>query len=83
MRIASLGEESWQTGVSKSVLGECLMRQGRYDEAEALLVDGLETLQAANGPTEAALRRLVSLYETVGRVGDAATYREMLHELAS
>jgi serine/threonine-protein kinase len=72
MRIATLGEASWQTGVSKSVLGECLMRQGRHAEAEPLLVDGYRTLRDGQGPTEAALRRLVTFYETLNQDDDAA-----------
>ncbi|MBT8400193.1 MAG: hypothetical protein KJO98_06935, partial [Rhodothermia bacterium] len=65
------------------VLGECLMALGRYAEAEQLLIAGFETIRKANGPMDAALKRLISFYETVEREERATTYREMLDESAA
>jgi tetratricopeptide (TPR) repeat protein len=80
-RIATLGEDSWWTGITKSLLGECLMRMGRNDEAEKELVDGYTTLREAGGPQEAALRRLVEFYETVEQPDRAAEYKDFLDAL--
>ncbi|MEM0961559.1 MAG: serine/threonine-protein kinase [Bacteroidota bacterium] len=80
VRREALGADSWRTGVSESTLGECLLRQGRLAEAERHLVAGYETIRAASGPEDAALRRLVELYETTGRDAEAAPYRERLAE---
>ena len=81
LRREATGDASWPTGVAQSTLGDCLMRQGRLAEAERLLVAGYETIRAADGPEEAALRRLVELYETTDRAPQAAPYRERLAEL--
>ena len=81
VRRETLGGDSWRTGVSQSALGECLMRQGRLAEAEALLTNGYRTIRAASGPEEAALRRLVELYETTGRDAEAEPHRRRLREL--
>ena len=78
MRIATLGEDSWWTGVSKSVLGDCLMQQGRHAAAEPLLVEGYTTLRDGKGPTEAALQRLVTLYEALNQEEKASEYRALL-----
>lgn len=54
------------------------MRQGRFAEAEPLLVEGYHTLRDGNGPTEAALRRLVAFYEEQGQNEEATAYRVLL-----
>ncbi len=78
IQVATLREDSWWTGISKSVLGECLMHQRRYDEAESLLVEGYVTARDGKGPTGAALRRLAAFYEAVNDHGKAAEYHELL-----
>ncbi|HMB92174.1 MAG TPA: serine/threonine-protein kinase [Rhodothermales bacterium] len=83
MRIATLGEDSWWTGVSKSVLGDCLMQQGRHAAAEPLLLEGYTTLRDGKGPTEAALQRLVTFYETLNQDEEAADYRALLDASSS
>lgn len=80
MRIRTVGENTWHTGVAKSVLGECLMAQGRLDEAEGYLVEGYQTLRDEQGPTEAALKRLVAFYRMRGDETSAETYGRLLEE---
>ena len=67
LRRRSLGPDAWRTGVSESLLGECLWRLGQLDAAEHHLVAGLQTIEAADGPTGAAQRRLDAFYADAGR----------------
>jgi hypothetical protein len=51
--------------VAQSLLGEALVRQLRYAEAEALLIDaftGMDPKPFSSGPKRAALRRIIDLY---------------------
>lgn len=75
IRLETLGGEAWRTAVTRSTLGECLMLQGRYLEAEPLLVEGYRGLRAQDGPTRAALERLVTYYDRVGSPELASEYR--------
>ena len=56
---------------SESVLGACLTAEGRYREAEALLLRAHAALEASRGPDHArtveAHKRLADLYRTWGR----------------
>jgi len=56
------------------------MLQQRYTEAEPFLVEGYTTLRDGNGPTEAALRRLVAFYAQVDRPEQASTYQALLND---
>ncbi len=60
-------------------LGECLMTEKRYADAEPLLKESYETLaavQVSNSPMlEEARQRLVSLYDEWGRLRAADQYR--------
>jgi hypothetical protein len=63
---------------AESVLGGCLARLGRFQEAEPLLLRGHEGLAAAAARApyrRAALTRLVALYEAWGKPDLAARYR--------
>ena len=57
--------EHWLTGEAASWLGACLTAQGRFEEAEPLLVEGLRAVEGARGPehrkTVQARRRLAEL----------------------
>lgn len=68
--LASLGAEHWRVGVHRSLLGRCLLRAGRHDEAERELLAARDIL-AQRGPDDANLRAtetaLRELYETTGR----------------
>jgi tetratricopeptide (TPR) repeat protein len=74
----TMGADSWRTGMTESVLGECLWRQGRLDEAERHLLAGYATVRDASGPQPPTLRRLVAFYEDTGRPDDAARYAALL-----
>ncbi len=57
--------EHWLTGEAASWLGACLTAQGRFEEAEPLLVEGLRAVEGARGPDHRsavrARRRLAEL----------------------
>ncbi len=77
-----LGPEGRGAASARSALAAALIGQGRYDEAERLLLDSLPVLRAKLGDdhriTVRALRRLVTVYESTGRPRDAETYRALL-----
>lgn len=71
-----------KTAEAKSVLGECLSAQGRYAEAEPLLLEAVEQLKTAAGVKPERLyhatARLRRLYEDWSRPEEAARWqREM------
>jgi serine/threonine protein kinase/tetratricopeptide (TPR) repeat protein len=63
-------------------LGECLVAQAKWPEAETLLLSALTKLPedpaTPSGTRKRALEQLVTLYERSGRPEDAATYRAQL-----
>jgi hypothetical protein len=65
--------------LSESALGECLLAQKRYSEAEPFVLRGYEGLKAKvtdqDPRTVDARKKLVSLYEALGKVAEAARYR--------
>ncbi len=67
----ALAPEDWRTRGAESVLGVCLTRLGRYDEAEPLLEGSYQALLAQRGEdareTREARERLIELYERSGR----------------
>ena len=66
-------------GVSEGALGECLTSQKGYAEAEPLLLRSYATIkniQGEHGPsTLEAARRLMTLYQSWGKPGEAARYQ--------
>lgn len=63
------------------MLGEALAGQGRYAEAEPLLVEGYEKMappKSAVSRKREALERVIKLYETWGKPEEAARYRALL-----
>ena len=72
---------TWTTGNAKSLLGENLMGQRKFSEAERLLLEANEDFDAHPPPaTEAKmvgfnLQRLVWLYEQWGKPEQAAAWR--------
>ena len=66
----------------QSLLGGCLVRLGRFDEAEKLLLECHASV--AGGPRVAGvLEGLVALYESWGRSDQAESYRRQLERLES
>jgi hypothetical protein len=72
------------------MVGECLLRQGKYDEAEPLLLSGYEGMKQREQTIAPAFRRirlkegierLIRLYEETGRPDRAAEWRRQLDEL--
>ncbi|MEE8153400.1 MAG: tetratricopeptide repeat protein [Phycisphaerales bacterium] len=64
---------------TQSVLGGCLVRLGRYEQAKPLLVESLPIIRERWGEqqkhTLAALDRIISLYEAWGKPQEAEEYR--------
>jgi hypothetical protein len=73
------------TALTKGALGEVLLDEKKYAEAEPLLLhsyEGLKQSQAANSPrTRNSLLRLVTLYENWGRPDAANEYRKIIGSL--
>jgi serine protease AprX len=64
---AALPDGHWSPSDARSVLGECLVAEGRLEDAEPLLLAGYEGLVAARGAehprSRAALERIAALYD--------------------
>jgi serine/threonine-protein kinase len=71
----------WRLPDIQSVLGAALAGQGRFEEAEGLVLDGYVQLDHVQGAdsyfTQQARRRLVELYDAWGKPELAAPYREL------
>jgi tetratricopeptide (TPR) repeat protein len=79
--------EDWTTCHTRSLLGDALLGQKKYAEAEPILVQGYEGLKAREGqipPLYARYRiteageRVVQLYEAWGQTDKAAAWRTKL-----
>jgi len=79
----ALHPNSWHTGETRSLLGEALAAQGRYAEAEPLLLEGFDGIKRRRDPQDvlpaarivAARDRLVRLYEAWGKPAEAERFR--------
>jgi hypothetical protein len=78
--------DKWTTSHTQSLLGEALLNQKKYAEAEPLLLQGYEgmkqreakiSLQNKVRLTE-GLERLVQLYEAIGKKDQADNWRKEL-----
>jgi len=82
LREANLPEKHFMTALSKGALGEFLVTQKRFAEAEPLLLGSYEALkssQSADSPRiRAAAERLVALYNDSGKPTDANNFRSRL-----
>ena len=82
MRTDSLPKEHFWVAQANDALGEYLTIQGRYDEAEPLLLQSYESLKfsqgAGNPRTRLAAQRLIALYEGWGKPDRANEYRAEL-----
>jgi tetratricopeptide (TPR) repeat protein len=80
--------DDWLTFNAQSMLGDSLLGQKRYAEAEPLLLSGYEGMKQrdstipSNGRVrlDQALQRLVQLYEATGRPDQAAEWQKRLAE---
>jgi eukaryotic-like serine/threonine-protein kinase len=84
IRTDSVPKEHFWAALANGALGECLTIQGRYDEAEPLLVGSCERLKSSQGATNPrtrlALRRLIMLYDDWGKHDIAKKYKTRLDQ---
>jgi serine/threonine protein kinase len=82
VRTDSLPKEHFWVALANGALGECLTTQGRYAEAEPLLLQSYESLKSSQGATNPrthlALRRLITLYNDWGKHDTANIYKNRL-----
>ena len=78
LRLGGLPKEHPDTAETESVLGACLVAQGRFAEAEPLLVGSHRLMLAKrtdrSRETRDALDRIVQLYAKWGRPEEARRY---------
>ena len=78
-RLRAFGADDWRVGMTKSLLGSALTSLGRYDEAEALLLEARRLLKDVPGAqgreAKATVTRLHTLYEAWRRPDKAAEFR--------
>jgi len=78
----SLKPDHWMIHRSRINLGACLIKLKRHGEAEEQLLAGYAGLKAALGEehaqTRKAVSRLIELYESWGKPGQAEPYRALL-----
>ncbi|HSK76936.1 MAG TPA: tetratricopeptide repeat protein [Thermoanaerobaculia bacterium] len=74
--------DSWRVPDAESVLGSCLTVQGRFKEAEPILIGSYTVLAKDSGDgakqVPEALKRIVDLYAAWGKPEQAAVYRAKL-----
>ena len=85
VRQKALPEGHWLIADTNSQLGAALAGEGKFAEAEPLLLEAYATLRDGRGVpadrTRAAVRRIVQLYESWGKADRAAEWRARLQEL--
>ena len=76
------GDHNGMVVMARTHLGDALRGEGRYAEAEPLLLAGYERFKVPNPVTKSwrdhALRSLVRLYEAEGRPGEVEKYQALL-----
>jgi tetratricopeptide (TPR) repeat protein len=79
IQIQNFGDDSWQTATTASMLGDVLTTLNRFQEAEPILVRSYEIIRAEfgddHGRTQAALGRVIRVYEESGDEESVAKYR--------
>jgi serine/threonine protein kinase/tetratricopeptide (TPR) repeat protein len=75
-------EEDWTIGGTKSLLGAALLARGQLSEAETVLLDALQDLEATPSPRRRdvndTISRLIQLYDARELPERAAAYRAAL-----
>jgi serine/threonine-protein kinase len=81
IRRKKLDPGAWEIADSESALGGCLVTLGRFAEAESLLIQGYQTLEASRGHedhlTQTAIQHLIKLYRAWGKPEQAARYEAL------
>jgi serine/threonine protein kinase/tetratricopeptide (TPR) repeat protein len=80
--------ENWRAFDACSMLGASLAGQGKYAEAEPLLVSGYQGIKqrelgiprTTNPPVSESIKRLARLYELTNRADQAAEWKKKLEE---
>lgn len=84
IRTRLLPKGNLQISRTQQVLGEFLVRQNRYSEAEPLLLESYQSLEASSPATDQrridAARRLSVLYSNWGKPEKAAKYNAILNQ---
>ena len=76
----------WSTFNAKSILGEALLSQKKFADAEPVLLEGYQGMKQREAKIPAsgkirltqALERLVQLYDAWGKPEEAAKWRKLL-----
>jgi tetratricopeptide (TPR) repeat protein len=80
-----LAPDDWETHNTKSLIGDAMLGQRKYADAEPLLLKGYEGLQQTEAQIKPidrsvwlgdALERLVKLYNALGKPDEAARWRK-------
>ena len=76
----SLLEGDWSLALASSILGEALAAQGRYEEAQPLLVESFHELLQSHRyrRRKEGFDRLAAFYQLVGRPEEIPAYRALL-----
>jgi len=82
IQLGTFPEDHWRVATTESLLGGCLTHMDCFAEAETLLVNSYriisENFEPSHGRTQAALRRVVEMYEGWGKSDKASEYRALL-----
>jgi non-specific serine/threonine protein kinase/serine/threonine-protein kinase len=78
--------DRWVTFYARTTLGGALLGQGKYAQAESLLIQAFEGMKARESQMRPSskflmiepLERLVQLYDTWGKAAEAARWRKVL-----
>ncbi len=72
-------KDAWVLADARGAIGECLIAQGRYAEAESLLIESYAANKASQVPgsfrVKESSNRLLNLYDRWGKPEQAAHYR--------
>jgi hypothetical protein len=72
-------KDNWALFDAESLLGDCLTLQGRFPEAEPLLLKSFDAMKANHAVphrVRAARERIVRLYQAWGKPEQAARWRD-------
>ncbi len=86
IREKALPADHWLLANVRSILGEALTAQRKFDEAESMLLEAYEKIDPPEPwgrRKKAALERIIGLYEAWGKTKQADTWRKRLVELTN
>jgi tetratricopeptide (TPR) repeat protein len=81
-----LPADHWNISYAESMLGKCFLKEGKYEQAEKILLQAYNNLLDKRGKedrmTITALKRLIKNYELWGKSNQADIYREKLNPIS-